>query len=122
MSRVLSWAYVGLLIAGNMLPILGVLLWEWSGFLVLFGQSSGPVAPVDPQRLKEAGSVYLTRPGLDDYIRTRAELVARAEAVFGWVADGELAVRVERHRLGDAVTAYQRLEGRQTTGKVVLIP
>lgn len=93
------------------------------GYLVLCGQSSGPVAPVDPQQLKDAGSVYLTRPALDDYTRTRAELEARAEALFAWVAAGDLEVRVgERHRLEAAATAYARIESRRTAGKVVLIP
>ena len=93
------------------------------GTLVLFGAASGPVPPVDPQRLNRAGSVYLTRPTLHDYVATRAELVARAGAVFAAVADGTLHVRIgHRHPLDDAARAHTDLEGRRTTGKVVLIP
>ena len=93
------------------------------GMLVLFGAASGPVPPVDPQRLNRAGSVYLTRPTLHDYVATRAELVARAGAVFAAVADGTLHVRIgHRHPLDDAARAHTDLEGRRTTGKVVLIP
>ncbi len=90
------------------------------GLLVLFGASSGAVPPMDPIRLM-AGSLYLTRPTLKDYVRTRAELERRAADVFGWVARGDLHVRVgAAYRLKDAAQAHRDLEGRKTTGKVLL--
>jgi NADPH2:quinone reductase len=93
------------------------------GMLVLFGAASGPVPPVDPQRLNRAGSVYLTRPKLHDYTATRAELLDRAGAVLGAVADGRLHVRIgHRYPLDRAADAHTDLEGRRTTGKVLLIP
>jgi NADPH:quinone reductase len=93
------------------------------GYLVLVGASSGPVEPMDPQRLNYGGSLFLTRPTLAHYVATREELIARAGDVLGWAAGGELHLRIgERHPLEDAVTAYERLEGRMTTGKVLLIP
>jgi len=93
------------------------------GTLVLFGAASGPVPPVDPQRLNQAGSVYLTRPKLGDYTATRAELTARAAAVFAAVADGTVAVRIgHRYPLAEAGQAHRDLEGRRTTGKVLLVP
>ena len=93
------------------------------GALVLFGAASGPVPPVDPQRLNQAGSVYLTRPKLHDYTATRAELTARAAAVFAAVADGTVAVRIgHRYPLAEAAQAHRDLEGRRTTGKVLLVP
>ncbi|ACQ80624.1 Alcohol dehydrogenase zinc-binding domain protein [Beutenbergia cavernae DSM 12333] len=91
------------------------------GTLVLFGASSGPVPPVDPQRLNRAGSVYLTRPTLGDYTTTREELLARARDVFDAVAHGRLDVRIgARFGLADAAEAHRALEGRATTGKVLL--
>jgi NADPH2:quinone reductase len=93
------------------------------GHLVLFGQSSGPVEPMDLQRLNSGGSLYLTRPSLAHYVMTGGELTRRAGEVLGWVAGGSLRVRIgETHPLEDAATAHERLEGRQTTGKVLLIP
>jgi NADPH:quinone reductase len=93
------------------------------GTLVLFGAASGPVPPVDPQRLNRAGSVFLTRPTLHHYVATRAELVARARAVFAAVADGTLRVRIgHRYPLDHAADAHRDLEGRRTTGKVLLLP
>ncbi|EYR64831.1 NADPH--quinone reductase [Actinotalea ferrariae CF5-4] len=93
------------------------------GGLALFGASSGPVPPVDPQRLNAAGSVFLTRPFLAHYIATREELLGRASDVLGRVADGSLQVRVgERFPLADAAAAHRALEGRRTTGKVLLVP
>lgn len=93
------------------------------GGLALFGASSGPVPPVDPMRLMNAGSVFLTRPFLAHHIATREELLARAGEVLGRVADGSLHVRVgERFALGDAADAHRALEGRRTTGKVLLLP
>jgi NADPH:quinone reductase len=93
------------------------------GLLVLCGASSGPVPPVDPQRLNAAGSVYLTRPKLFDFVATREELTARAAAVYSAVADGTLGVRIgHRYPLDQARTAHEDLQGRRTTGKVLLIP
>ncbi|MGI5130537.1 quinone oxidoreductase family protein [Pseudonocardia sp. CA-107938] len=93
------------------------------GTLVLCGAASGPVPPFDPQRLNAAGSVFLTRPKLYDYIVTRDELLARADAVLGAVADGTLDVRIGgRYPLDDVRTAHEDLEGRRTTGKLLLVP
>jgi NADPH2:quinone reductase len=90
------------------------------GLLALYGASSGAVPPMDPIRLM-AGSLYLTRPTLKDYIRTRSELERRAADVFGWVARGELQVRIgATYRLEDAAQAHRDLAGRKTTGKVLL--
>lgn len=93
------------------------------GTLVVFGAASGPVPPVDPQRLNAAGSVYLTRPKLGDYVATRAELTHRAAAVYAAVADGSLHVRIgHRYPLDRAADAHVELESRRTTGKVLLLP
>jgi NADPH2:quinone reductase len=90
------------------------------GLLALYGASSGAVPPFDPIRLM-AGSLYLTRPTLKDYVRTRSELERRAADVFGWVARGELQVRIgARYSLGEAAQAHRDLAGRKTTGKVLL--
>jgi NADPH2:quinone reductase len=90
------------------------------GLLALYGASSGAVPAMDPIRLM-AGSLYLTRPTLKDYVRTRAELEARVADVFGWVASGELQVRIGRtYGLEEAVQAHRDLAGRKTTGKVLL--
>jgi NADPH:quinone reductase len=91
--------------------------------MVLYGQSSGPVEPFDPQLLNQKGSLFLTRPSLGHYVATRAELLERASAVLGWVANGRLKVRIEREfPLAAAAEAHRELEGRRTTGKVLLIP
>lgn len=93
------------------------------GMLVLFGQSSGPVAPIDPQVLNRKGSLFLTRPTLNAYVATRAELVERASDILGWIADGSLTVRVDRsYPLEGAAAAHRALESRATMGKVLLIP
>ncbi len=93
------------------------------GMLVLFGASSGKVSPVDPQTLNSKGSLFLTRPTLADYIAERSELLARAEAVLGSAARGDLSVRIgERYPLADAARAHEDLAGRRTTGKLVLLP
>lgn len=93
------------------------------GGLALFGGSSGPVPPLDPQRLNAAGSVYLTRPTLGHYIATRDELTQRADELFSTAASGTLAVRVgATFALADAPQAHRALEGRATTGKVLLVP
>ena len=93
------------------------------GMLVLFGASSGPVPPVDPQRLNAGGSLYLTRPTLFHHVSTREELLATAAAVYTEVAEGRLDVRIgHRYGLDEARTAHEDLQARRTTGKVVLIP
>ena len=91
--------------------------------MVLAGQSSGPVEPFDPQILNQRGSLFLTRPTLAHYTASREELVRRASDVLGWVADGTLKVRIgAEFPLARAADAHEALEGRKTTGKVLLIP
>ena len=91
------------------------------GVMVLYGQSSGPVAALDPQLLSQKGSLYLTRPTLQHYIATRAELLARAGEVLEWIAAGALRLRIGLELpLARAAEAHRQLEGRQTTGKVLL--
>lgn len=91
------------------------------GMLVLYGQSSGPVPPVDPLRLSRGGSLFLTRPVLSDYIATRKELLSRAGDIFGWLSRGTLHVHVDRVLpLEDAAEAHRLLESRETTGKLLL--
>jgi len=93
------------------------------GLLALFGQSSGPVPPIDPNILNPKGSLYLTRPSLAHYISGRQELAWRAGEVFGWIAEGKLRVRIhDTFPLSDAAAAHRALEGRATTGKVLLTP
>ena len=91
--------------------------------MALFGQSSGPVAPLDPQVLNAKGSLYLTRPTYKHYIATREELLWRAQDLFGWIAAGELRARVDKtFPLAEAPAAHQYLEDRKTQGKVLLLP
>ncbi len=93
------------------------------GMLVLFGQSSGPVPPLDPAILAAKGSLYLTRPSLGHYSATREEVLDRAGDVLGWVAKGQLKLRIEKTMaLSDAADAHRELESRRTTGKLLLIP
>jgi NADPH:quinone reductase len=93
------------------------------GMMVLYGQSSGPVEPVDPQVLAQKGSLFLTRPTLAHYVATKAELLERALEVLGWVAEGSLMVRIgHEFPLAAAAEAHTELEARRTTGKVLLIP
>lgn len=93
------------------------------GMMVLFGASSGPVPPFDPQILNAKGSLFLTRPSLGHYIATREELVERAGAVLGWIAEGKLRLSIDREvPLADAAEAHRALEARETKGKVLLIP
>ena len=99
---------------------LGVLAKQ--GCLALFGQSSGAVPPVDVSRLQKAGSVFLTRPGLADYVATREELLHRADAVFSSVASGRLDVRIhERYPIARANEAYRAVQSRTTAGKLILV-
>lgn len=93
------------------------------GMMVLFGQSSGPVPPFDPAVLNAKGSVYLTRPSLFHYIAEREELTSRAGDVLGWIRDGRLKLRIGLELpLSEAAEAHRALEGRTTTGKVLLLP
>ncbi|GAA2807732.1 quinone oxidoreductase [Saccharopolyspora taberi] len=93
------------------------------GLLALFGAASGPVPPVDPQRLNTAGSVFLTRPSLASYILTRQELDWRAGELFEWISKGSLRITVGgTYPLADARRAHEDLEGRRTTGKLLLLP
>lgn len=93
------------------------------GMMVLYGAASGPVPPVDLQRLNAGGSLFTTRPKLADYSSDPAELRARTQEIFGWIADGRLKVEVgHRYPLADAAQAHSDLQGRRTTAKVLLIP
>jgi NADPH2:quinone reductase len=93
------------------------------GMMVLYGQSSGPVGPIDPGILAAKGSLFLTRPSLFAYTATREELLQRAGEVLGWIRDGKLKLRMEfEFPLKDVVEAHRALEGRKTTGKVLLLP
>jgi NADPH2:quinone reductase len=93
------------------------------GMMVTFGQSSGKIPPFDPAVLNVKGSLFLTRPSLGHYIATREELLARAGDVLGWIRDGKLQLRTEHDfPLAEAADAQRALEGRKTTGKVLLIP
>lgn len=93
------------------------------GMLALFGQSSGPVGAFDPALLAQKGSLFMTRPSLAHYVLTREELLWRAGEVLGWVKRGELKLRIDRtFPLAEAAEAHRKLEGRKTTGKVLLIP
>lgn len=93
------------------------------GMMVLYGGSSGAVPPFDPIVLTQKGSLFLTRPSLGNYVATREELMARSGAVFGMIASGKLSLRIEHtYPLADAQRAHRDLEGRKTTGKLLLIP
>jgi NADPH:quinone reductase len=93
------------------------------GLMVLYGQASGPVEPLDPQELNKAGSLFLTRPTLCHHVSERAELERRASDLFGWVASGELKVRVDRtFPLEEAADAHRYIEARNTHGKLLLTP
>jgi NADPH2:quinone reductase len=91
------------------------------GMLVLFGQSSGVVPPIDPLLLNQKGSLFLTRPKLGDYVATRDELLQRAGDLFRWIEKGELSVRIgSGFALDQVAAAHDALEGRRTTGKVII--
>jgi NADPH2:quinone reductase len=93
------------------------------GYMVLFGASSGPVPPFDIQTLNRKGGLFLTRPSLWQYTATREELLWRAESVLSWIGNNTLEVRIGgTYSLSDAVQAHRDLEGRKTTGKLLLIP
>src|SRR5262249_37080814 len=92
------------------------------GMLVLYGQSSGPVPPLDPQVLSAKGSLFLTRPTLGHYTATRAELLERAGAILGGVKSGALRVTIARtFPLAEAAEAHRALASRGTIGKVLLL-
>jgi NADPH2:quinone reductase len=92
------------------------------GMMVLFGQSSGPVAPIDPNILNPKGSLFLTRPSLAHHCLTREELLWRAGDVLGWVASGDLKLRVDHaYPLADVAHAHRDLESRKTSGKLLLL-
>jgi NADPH2:quinone reductase len=93
------------------------------GMMVLYGASSGPVGPFDLQVLNAKGSIFVTRPSLNHHIITRDELLMRAGELSGWIRDGKLKLRMEfEFSLKDAAEAHRALEGRKTTGKVLIIP
>jgi NADPH:quinone reductase len=93
------------------------------GYMVLFGASSGPVEPLDPQVLNQKGGLFLTRPSLAQYTLTREELLWRAENILSWIGQNNLDVRIGgTYELSDVAQAHQDLEGRKTTGKLLLIP
>lgn len=93
------------------------------GYMVLFGQASGAVPPVDPQILNQKGSLFLTRPSLGAYIAGRDELLDRCADIFGWMLAGDLDVRIDRaFPLSDAAEAHRYMEARKTKGKVLLVP
>jgi len=122
------------LTAGRGVPVVydsvGKTTWEKSmnclsprGYMVLYGQSSGPVPPVDPQILNDKGSLFLTRPTSTHYTSPREELLKRAGDVLGWVASGRLSLRIDRtFPLKEAEAAHRRLESRQSAGKILLLP
>lgn len=93
------------------------------GYLVLFGQASGPVPPFDLGKLAAKGSLFVTRPTLVHYMSDRRELLERAGDLFNWIASGNLKLRIEKtFPLAEAAEAHRQLEGRRTTGKVILLP
>jgi NADPH2:quinone reductase len=93
------------------------------GMMVTFGNASGPVPEIAPLLLAQKGSLFLTRPSMAHYLLTTEELLSRSEDVFAWIQSGELEVRISREfPLADAADAHRALEGRQTTGKVLLLP
>ena len=93
------------------------------GMLALFGQSSGPVPPFDPNILNGKGSLFLTRPSLAHYLLSREELLWRAGDVLQWIESGKLRLRIERtYPLAEAAAAHRDLESRRTAGKLLLIP
>ena len=93
------------------------------GYMVLFGGSSGPVPPFDPMKLTTLGSLFLTRPTLNNHISTREELVWRMGEVFSLIISHDLKVHIGKtYKLGDVQQAHRDLEGRKTTGKVLLVP
>jgi NADPH2:quinone reductase len=101
----------------------GLNLLRLRGYMVLFGAASGPVPPFDPAKLAQKGSLFLTRPSLPHYVATRDELDRRAAALFSLISGGKVKLRIEKtYKLEEAQQAHRDLEGRKTTGKLLLIP
>lgn len=101
----------------------GLTLLKSRGLMAIFGQSSGVVPPFDLGTLARLGSLYVTRPTMGSYISSREELRSRTDELFGWLANGELEVRIDRTvPLSEAAAAHRVLEGRQTAGKILLVP
>jgi NADPH2:quinone reductase len=93
------------------------------GYMVLYGAASGPVPPLELQRLAAGGSLFLTRPTLGHYIASREELLWRAGDLFSWISQGNLEVRIGgTYPLADAARAHDDLGARRTTGKLLLLP
>ncbi|HEX9409220.1 MAG TPA: quinone oxidoreductase [Methylomirabilota bacterium] len=93
------------------------------GYMILFGAASGPVPPLDLQVLNVRGSLFLQRPSLNHHIAAREELLQRAGEVLGWIKEGKITLRIEHQLpLAQAAEAHKALEGRKTTGKILLIP
>ena len=93
------------------------------GYMILFGASSGPVSPLDLQVLNQKGGLFVTRPALAWYTATREELLWRAESLFSWIGQNNLDIRIGgTYELSEAEQAHRDLEGRKTTGKLILIP
>jgi NADPH2:quinone reductase len=93
------------------------------GYMVLYGNASGPVTEFNPATLAARGSLYLTRPTLVNYISDRESLDKRSGDIFRWIADGKLKLRIEHcFPLSEVQEAHTELEGRKTTGKVILLP
>lgn len=93
------------------------------GMMVLFGQASGPVEPLDPQILNRKGSLYLTRPTINHYLQTEGELLNRSNDLFTWLTSGDLLLRIDKKfKLEDASAAHIYMEERATQGKVLLMP
>lgn len=93
------------------------------GMMITFGNASGPVPEVSPQTLAQKGSLFLTRPTMTNHLQTREELLGRANALFDWIAGGHLDVRISaEYPLRQASDAHRALEGRETTGKVLIRP
>ena len=93
------------------------------GYMILFGAASGPVPPLDLQVLNVRGSLFLQRPSLNHHIAAREELLQRAGEVLGWIKEGKITLRIEHQfPLAQAAEAHKALEGRKTTGKILLIP
>jgi len=93
------------------------------GYMIFFGNASGPVPPIDPLLLSQKGSIFMTRPTLNSYTLTEEEYLGRTNDIMGWIGSGKLNVRIgEEHPLTDAAEAHRRLEGRKTTGKVLIVP
>lgn len=93
------------------------------GYMVLYGQASGPVEPLDPQILNRKGSLYLTRPSMNHYMLTRSETMHRSTDLFNWIETGKLKIRIDKKfKLEEAKLAHEYMENRSTKGKVLIIP